>query len=213
MQQTVLEWIAGIGLLGAMLGCIYALAVCIIVLRFARSSEYGPAPTPPVTIMVPLHGAEPRLFVFARRCAARIMPAFCNWSSARTDLANSATDVIRRLQAAFPDRSIALRDQLRRVMAPIARSLESHQYDDARSARCRCDDLDSDIRGRPALPIHAARWAACPRHWRSGGPCSTGGGAGFGLAYRTFVNWTSFCAVPVAREFPLSSRAILQCKP
>ena len=65
--QTVLEWIAGIGLLGAMLGCIYALAVCIIVLRFARSSVQGPAPTPPVTIMVPLHGAEPRLF---ERCAS-----------------------------------------------------------------------------------------------------------------------------------------------
>lgn len=109
MQQTVLEWIAGIGLLGAMLGCIYALAVCIIVLRFARSSEYGPAPTPPVTIMVPLHGAEPRLF---ERCASLCRQDYAGLLQlvfGTHDLADSATDVIRRLQAAFPDRSIALK--------------------------------------------------------------------------------------------------------
>jgi ceramide glucosyltransferase len=108
MQHTVFDWIAGICVLGATLGCIYTLIAFIAVLRFARINEQRSSPTPPVTVMVPLYGAETHLF---ERCASLCRQDYAGPVQlvfGTHDVSDPAIDVVRRLQAAFPARAIAL---------------------------------------------------------------------------------------------------------
>jgi ceramide glucosyltransferase len=109
MQQTMFDWIAGICALGAMLGCIYALIACFAVLRFARGNVERPSPMPPITVMVPLHGAESRLF---ERCASLCRQDYAGPVQlvlGTDNGADPAIDVVRHLQAAFPEHAIALK--------------------------------------------------------------------------------------------------------
>ena len=108
MQGALLDWIAGICVIGATLGCIYLAAACVLVLRFAHRRGDDCPGAPPVTILIPLYGAEPRLF---ERCAA-----FCRQDYGGTvqlicathDPTDPAIEVIKELQAAFPQQPISV---------------------------------------------------------------------------------------------------------
>jgi ceramide glucosyltransferase len=108
MHGALLDWVAGICVIGATLGCIYMAAACVLVLRFAHRRRIDRAGAPPVTLLVPLYGAEPRLF---ERCAA-----FCRQDyggavqliCAVHDPTDPAIEVIKELQAAFPQQAISV---------------------------------------------------------------------------------------------------------
>src|SRR5580658_9042233 len=48
-------------LIGAIVGCVFTLVACACVLSFPIEDSEGPANPPPVTILKPLHDAEPGL--------------------------------------------------------------------------------------------------------------------------------------------------------
>jgi ceramide glucosyltransferase len=109
MEATSLDWIASIFVAGATLGCIYILIAGVLVLRFAGRSRHGAAATLPVTILQPVHGSEPRLL---ERCAAfcrQDYPGPVQLVFAAHDPADPAIDVIRRLQAMFPEQQITVK--------------------------------------------------------------------------------------------------------
>jgi ceramide glucosyltransferase len=100
---------ANIFLAGATLGCIHILLACVLVLRFTRRCEHSPAAAPPVTILQPLYGSEPRLF---ERCASfcrQDYPGPIQLVFATHDPADPAIEVVQSLQAAFPEQPIALK--------------------------------------------------------------------------------------------------------
>ena len=75
----LLEILSGLCLGGAVLGCLYLLAAAVAVLRFPPRRSGGPqcpAAPEPITILKPLHGAEPDL--------ARRLQSFCAPAPTRT---------------------------------------------------------------------------------------------------------------------------------
>jgi len=108
MPAALLHWAASICVAGAALGCIYILIECFAVMRFARRPGKADAPAPPVSILLPVYGAEPRQF---QRCAAfcrQDYPGPVQLVFATHDPTDPALEVVRDLQAAFPDQPIAL---------------------------------------------------------------------------------------------------------
>jgi ceramide glucosyltransferase len=112
--QTLPGWIASICVTGATLGCIYMLLTSVLVLRFRRGRTTRDRCSSPVTILKPLHGAEPRLFAQ--------LASFCNQDYAGPvqlvfgahDQADPAILVVKRLEAALAGKSIDLKVDPRR---------------------------------------------------------------------------------------------------
>jgi ceramide glucosyltransferase len=108
IEHIVVRWLANICIAGATLGCIYMLVTSVLVLRFRRGSG-GRRCTLPVTILKPLHGAEPRLFAQ--------LASFCNQDYGGSvqlvfganDEDDPATEVVKRLKAALPGKDIDLK--------------------------------------------------------------------------------------------------------
>jgi len=90
------------------LGCLYLLAACLAVLRFAGRPEPPCESAVPVTILKPLRGAEPGL---ARRLASFCMQAYdapIQLLCGIRDYADPAVAAVRRIADARPQRSIDL---------------------------------------------------------------------------------------------------------
>jgi len=93
----------------ALLGCAYAVFAIWAVRGFARSTGgAAPANFPPVTILKPLHGAEPDLYVHLASFCRQDYPAPVQIVFGVADAADPAAAVVRNLIADFPDRDLAL---------------------------------------------------------------------------------------------------------
>ncbi len=105
---AIFDGLAELCMVGAALGCCYLFAACVAVLRFRRQRRVAHPRTEPVTILKPLHGAEPDLTA----CLA----SFCDQAYAGPiqmvcgvrDAGDEAINAVRRLMAERPDRAIEL---------------------------------------------------------------------------------------------------------
>src|SRR5215472_12377776 len=107
--DTLPGWIASVCVTGATLGCIYMLLTSVLVLRFGRGRTVRDRCTLPVTILKPLHGAEPRLFAQ--------LASFCNQDYGGPvqlvfgahDRSDPAIEVVQRLETALAGKNIDLK--------------------------------------------------------------------------------------------------------
>jgi ceramide glucosyltransferase len=102
------EWASAICYAAAVCGCVYALVAGLIARGFVRSSAAPAKSFPPVTILKPLHGAEPGLFANLASFCAQDYPGPVQIVFGVEDHADAAIDVVYNLIAAFPNRDIEL---------------------------------------------------------------------------------------------------------
>lgn len=92
----------------AFVGCILMLFESAFVLGFREEKTGGPGPQPPVTILKPLHGAEPglpaRLAAFCRQDYDGPVQVLCG----ARDSASPAVAAVRAVQREYPDEPIEL---------------------------------------------------------------------------------------------------------
>jgi ceramide glucosyltransferase len=97
VEAVLSEWLAGLCFGGASLGCLYLLLAAIAVLRFGRDGTLRPNPAEAVTILKPLHGAEPglwhRLWSFSNQAYAAPVQIVCGVRNA-TDAAAGSVDML-----------------------------------------------------------------------------------------------------------------------
>jgi ceramide glucosyltransferase len=90
----------------AVVGCVFTLLECCVVLRFPRGRERPAAAQPPVTILKPLHDDEPglleRLALFCKQDYAGPVQLIFGTQQ------HATFDVVRELEAQFPDTAIKL---------------------------------------------------------------------------------------------------------
>jgi len=87
-------------------GVYYLIALLAAIARL-RSREAAPSSTPPVSILKPVHGRDPRFYEAIRSHAVQDYPEYEILFGVR-DPADPAVDDIRRLMAEFPERQIRL---------------------------------------------------------------------------------------------------------
>jgi ceramide glucosyltransferase len=97
----------------AVLGCLYALVAVYAARRFAAAARCQPsdaaaASFPPVTILKPLHGAEPNLCANLAKFCVQDYPGPVQIVFGVSDRADPAAAVVREIVAAFPDRDLKL---------------------------------------------------------------------------------------------------------
>jgi ceramide glucosyltransferase len=93
----------------AALGCIYALVAAYAVRRFVALAPVAPtANFPAVTILKPLHGAEPNLYENLARFCVQDYPGPIQIVFGVSDRADPAIAIVREIVAAFPDRDLKL---------------------------------------------------------------------------------------------------------
>jgi len=91
---------------GAVVGCLFTLLECYLVLRFGRRQERRGAAQTPVTILKPLHGDEPGLLErLAQFCKQDYAGPVELVFGTRHD---AAAAVVRELEVEFPDQTIKL---------------------------------------------------------------------------------------------------------
>jgi ceramide glucosyltransferase len=108
-QSLILPSLSGLLVAAATLGCFYLLAACALVLRGAGVRRPAPGRAVPVSILKPLHGAEPGLFTrlasFCRQDYAAPVQLVCG----AQDWSDPAVAIVRKLQETLPDHDIALK--------------------------------------------------------------------------------------------------------
>ena len=93
----------------AALGCAYGLFGTTAAREFARSTAAAPPESlPPVTILKPLHGAEPDLYANLASFCLQDYPSPVQIVFGVADPADPAVAIVRNLVAEFPDRDLAL---------------------------------------------------------------------------------------------------------
>jgi ceramide glucosyltransferase len=91
----------------SIVGILLCLASWIVVSRFAARPSSGPATRPPVTILKPLYGKEPLLEEALASCWTQAYPDF-QIVLGLHDQNDPALAVVRRIQARYPDRDVAI---------------------------------------------------------------------------------------------------------
>lgn len=95
-------------LLGAIVGCVFTLVACACVLSFPVERGEQPATAPSVTILKPLHDAEPglpaRLAAFCRQDYGAPIQVLCGTQ----DQASPAVAMVQAMEADFPANGIEL---------------------------------------------------------------------------------------------------------
>ncbi len=103
-----LSFLADLCIAGAVLGCAFTLFASVIVLRYRPVRHAGPMSFPAVSILKPLDGREPDLYTRLASFCTQDYPGpveiICGLQSA----SDPAIEVVRRLQARFPDVPITL---------------------------------------------------------------------------------------------------------
>ncbi len=102
------SWAALICYGGAALGCLYALFAAWAARSFRGDEIPGGDSYPAVSILKPLHGAEPNLYANLARFCVQDYPAPVQIVFGVNDAADPAIAVVRKLIAAFPDRDLKL---------------------------------------------------------------------------------------------------------
>jgi len=99
----------------AALGCAYSLFGTTAARDFARSTAAAPPESfPSVTILKPLHGAEPDLYAHLASFCLQDYPSPVQIVFGVADPADPAVAIVRNLVAEFPDRDLALVNSSRR---------------------------------------------------------------------------------------------------
>ena len=91
----------------AAVGALQSLAGWIVAARFAARPRRAAAHRPPITVLKPLHGDEPRLEAALASLCRQDYPEFQVVFGVQ-DPADPAIGVVRRIQARFPGRRLAL---------------------------------------------------------------------------------------------------------
>ena len=95
-------------LIGAIIGCIFTLVACACVISFPTENTAEAGAQPPVTVLKPLHDAEPglstRLAALCRQDYGAPVQILCGTQ----DNASPAVAVVHTMQAEFPDKAIEL---------------------------------------------------------------------------------------------------------
>jgi ceramide glucosyltransferase len=113
MAASVAAWASVTCYAAAAIGCCYALFAAVAARRFAGGSFAGgtdvvPANLPPVTILKPLHGAEPDLYAHLAGFCRQDYPSPVQIVFGVADATDPAIAAVRRLIADFPERDLAL---------------------------------------------------------------------------------------------------------
>lgn len=111
--QSLMPLLSNFLVATATLGCFYLLAACALVLRAASGRRPAPGLPVPVSILKPLHGAEPGLFTrlasFCRQDYAAPVQLVCGTQ----DWTDPAVTVVRTLQETLPEHDIVLKADAR----------------------------------------------------------------------------------------------------
>ncbi len=106
--MTFAQSVGDICLIGAIIGCFFTLAACACVLSFPFEESKRPAVPPPVTILKPLHDAEPglpaRLAAFCRQDYEAPIQILCG----AHDQTLPVAAVVQAMEGKLPDNSIEL---------------------------------------------------------------------------------------------------------
>jgi ceramide glucosyltransferase len=105
---TAADWASALCYVAAAFGCLYALFAAWAARAFVRPPMAQPASHPPVTILKPLHGAEPDLYANLAGFCAQSYPGSVQVVFGVSDPADPAVAVVRKLIADFPDCDLAL---------------------------------------------------------------------------------------------------------
>lgn len=95
-------------LAASFVGCSFMLAAAIIALAHARARPAASGPWPSLTVLKPLHGAEPELYENLLTLAYQDYPGPVQIVCGVADPSDAAIATVERLRAAFPRRSIEL---------------------------------------------------------------------------------------------------------
>jgi ceramide glucosyltransferase len=108
LLDNVADWASAVCYAVAAIGCLYALFAAWAARRFARSRIVPAKNYPAVTLLKPLHGGEPNLYVNLARFCVQDYPSPVQIVFGVDDAADPAVAVVRRLIAAFPGRDLQL---------------------------------------------------------------------------------------------------------
>ena len=100
--------IAAIFLVIAVAGCLYLIGAAVAVALPRSRPAQSAAPLPAVTILKPLHGAEPGLYENLASFCAQDYPASVQMICGVQDPQDPAIAAVERLKASFPDRDLQL---------------------------------------------------------------------------------------------------------
>jgi len=103
-----LDILAGISIAGALIGCAYTLFASVLIWRLRPVRRPAPTAYPPISILKPLDGAEPDLFTRLASLCAQDYPGQIEIICGVAASSDPVVDVVRRLQARFPDAPIKL---------------------------------------------------------------------------------------------------------
>ncbi|MFZ1921844.1 MAG: bacteriohopanetetrol glucosamine biosynthesis glycosyltransferase HpnI [Xanthobacteraceae bacterium] len=117
MVAIITAWASVACYAAAALGSCYALFAAVAAWRFAATRDGLPADLPPVTILKPLHGAEPDLYAQLAGFCRQDYPRPVQIVFGVADAADPAIPTVRQLIADFPDRDLALVVNARRHCA------------------------------------------------------------------------------------------------
>jgi ceramide glucosyltransferase len=106
--QQAAAWLSFLCLLAAACGCFYALGIAWLSRRLAPGSEASGGPYPPVTLLKPLHGAEPGLEDNLASFCVQDYPGPMQIIFGVQDPADPAIAVVRRLADRFPHLDLEL---------------------------------------------------------------------------------------------------------
>ena len=107
--ETVAGYASAVCYLAALVGSAYALLAIWAARRFVRAPRPArPATYPPVTILKPLHGAEPDLYANLVSFCRQQYPAPVQVVFGVSDASDPAVAVVRKLIADFPERELEL---------------------------------------------------------------------------------------------------------
>jgi ceramide glucosyltransferase len=109
LDYSLVRWADDICIIGAILGCAYALLASLLVFRYSKGRDVHPGSPIPVTILKPLHGAEPRLFSHLTSFCNQDYPAPIQIIFGTLDRDDPAVKIVERLKKAFPDRSLEIK--------------------------------------------------------------------------------------------------------
>ena len=104
----IANWLSVICEITAVLGCTYALAAAFTVGQFGRAAMMPATSYPAVTILKPLHGAEPWLSGNLARLCTQDYPGPVQIVCGVADPGDPAIATVRDLIAAFPDFDVRL---------------------------------------------------------------------------------------------------------
>ncbi len=121
-------------LLLPLLGCLYILAGAVAVGHYARRRPHPAAAFPSVTLLKPLHGAEPGLYENLASFCAQDYPGPVQLVFGVTDVRDPAVLVVERLRHAFPRTELTLVIDPRRLgsnpkMSNLANMAEVIRHD------------------------------------------------------------------------------------